>query len=331
MSDIGATVVITGASAGVGRACAIAFARRGWRIALLAREPSALEATKAEVENAGGMALTFPLDVSDGKAVFAAAQQIVERWPAIDVWINNAMATVYGPVSDISIEEFRRVTEVTYHGYVFGTMAALKTMRQRNAGTIVQVGSALAYRAIPLQSAYCGAKFAIRGFTDALRSELQHEKSRVRVTMVHLPAVNTPQFNWGRNKMPRRPQPMGPIHQPEPIGEAIFRASQEAPREVWIGAASVKAILGTMLIPGLLDRLLARKGYDGQMTAEPAAGQPDNLFEPARGGHAMHGRFDARARDGVSAFKASVVRAAVMLFAVVLALATAGIAVWLIG
>jgi NADP-dependent 3-hydroxy acid dehydrogenase YdfG len=219
------TVVITGASAGVGRATALAFARRGWNVALLARDAIGLENAAKEIEQAGGRALTITMDVADAGAMFAAAAEVTKRWNAIDVWVNNAMATMFAPVSEISPEEFRRITEVTYLGHVYGTMAALIHMRSRNIGTIVQVGSALGYRAIPLQSAYCGAKFAIRGFTDALRSELQHDKSAIHVTMVQLPAVNTPQFDWARNKMPGRPQPMPPIHQPEGIAEAKRRGN----------------------------------------------------------------------------------------------------------
>jgi NAD(P)-dependent dehydrogenase (short-subunit alcohol dehydrogenase family) len=325
------TVVITGASAGVGRATALAFARRGWNIALLARDSSGLENAKREVEQAGGDAMTIPADVADADAMFAAAAQVVERWGAIDVWVNDAMATMFAPLADISPVEFRRITEVTYLGYVFGTMAALKHMRPRNAGTIVQVGSALGYRAIPLQSAYCGAKFAIRGFTDALRSELQHDRSAIRITMLQLPAVNTPQFDWARNKMPRRPQPMPPIYQPESIAEAVFHASQAAPRELWIGFSSLKAIVGTMVVPGLLDRLLARTGYEGQFTSEPRnPEQADNLFRPLPGGHATHGRFDDRARRNAATFNASAVRAVTMGAAAVLMVAAALLASWLV-
>jgi NAD(P)-dependent dehydrogenase (short-subunit alcohol dehydrogenase family) len=322
--DKGRTVVITGGSAGVGRATALAFARRGWNVALLARDPGGLESAAKEIELAGGSSMTFSADVADADAIFAAAGEVAERWKAIDVWINNAMATMFAPVADISPEEFRRITEVTYLGFVFGTMAALIHMRSRNAGTIVQVGSALSYRAIPLQSAYCGAKFAIRGFTDALRSELQHENSSIRVTMVQLPAVNTPQFDWARNKMPRRPQPMPPIHQPEAAAQMIFRASQDTPRELWVAFTSLKAILGTMVMPGLLDRFLARKGYESQLALEPQhAGEADNLFAPLPGRHAAHGRFDDRARITVRAFNPAFVRPALIFFAVALTFASA--------
>jgi NAD(P)-dependent dehydrogenase (short-subunit alcohol dehydrogenase family) len=319
----GGSVVVTGASAGIGRATALEFARRGWRVALLAR--GGLEAAKLEVEEAGGEVLAIAADVADPEAVFAAADQVVWQWGTIDVWINNAMAAMFAPVAEITPEEFRRITEVTYLGYVYGTMAALKHMRTRNAGTIVQVGSALAYRAIPLQAAYCGAKFAIRGFTDSLRSELLHEGSQIRLTMVQLPAANTPQFDWARNRMRKRPQPLPPIYQPEPMAEAIFRASQHRPRELWVGFASVRAILGTMVAPGLLDRVLARKGYDGQLTSEPRTTEhADNLFRAAPSGHATHGRFDSRAGNKAPpAFSAAVVRATIAAVATLLILAIA--------
>jgi NAD(P)-dependent dehydrogenase (short-subunit alcohol dehydrogenase family) len=326
------TVVITGASAGVGRATALAFARRGWNVALLARDPTGLESAGNEVDQAGGRALLIPADVADENTIFTASEQVIKHWGTIDVWVNNAMVTMFAPLADISPAEFRRITEVTYLGYVFGTMAALKHMRLRNAGTIVQVGSALAYRAIPLQSAYCGAKFAIRGFTDALRSELQHEKSAIRITMVQLPAVNTPQFDWARNKMGRRPQPMPPIHQPEAIAEIIFRVSQEPPREFWVGFASVRAILGTMLAPGLLERFLARKGYEGQLTAEaPPPDLIDNLFEAAPSGHAIRGPFDDHANARVLSINPAILRTATTVVATTVAAAAAVMAVALFG
>lgn len=219
------------------------------------------------------------------------------------------MATIFAPVNDIKPDEFRRVTEVTYLGQVYGTMAALKHMRQCNHGTIVQVGSALSYRAIPLQSAYCGAKFAIRGFTDALRSELKHDKSRVRLTMVQLPAVNTPQFDWARSRLPKRLQPVPPIYQPEAIAREIVRAARDAPRELWIGRSALKAIIGTMLLPRLGDRILANEGYSGQMATEPALlDRPDNLFQPVSGDPGAHGRFDDRAHRTVAGFNPTWLR-----------------------
>jgi NAD(P)-dependent dehydrogenase (short-subunit alcohol dehydrogenase family) len=306
------TVVITGASAGVGRASAVAFAQRGWNVALIARGKEGLEGARQDVEAAGGNALVLPLDVADADAVFAAADQVVAQWGRIDVWINDAMVTIFAPVKEIKPEEFRRVTEVTYLGQVHGTMAALKHMRPRNQGTIVQVGSALSYRAIPLQSAYCGAKFAVRGFTDSLRSELEHEQSRIRLTMVQLPAVNTPQFDWARSRMPRKLQPVPPIYQPEAIASEIVRAALEAPRELWIGRSALKAIFGGMLLPLLGDRILASEGYSGQMTAELAPpGRRDNLFEPVPSDPGAHGRFDRSALRGVMGFDPVRLRAGI--------------------
>jgi NAD(P)-dependent dehydrogenase (short-subunit alcohol dehydrogenase family) len=302
-------VVVTGASAGVGRATAVAFARRGCRVAMLARGEDGLEGARRDVEAAGGTALTLPTDVADAQAVFAAADRVLAEWGGIDVWVNNAMVTVYSPVADMLADEYRRVTDVTYLGQVHGTLAALEIMRRRDSGTIVQIGSALSYRSIPLQSAYCAAKFAVRGFTDSLRTELEHEGSRVRITMVQLPAVNTPQFDWARSRLPRRVQPVPPIHQPEPIAEAIVKAAEEAPRELWVGAPTVKAILGNQVAPNLLDHMMASKAWSGQMTDEPAEpDRPDNLFEPLPGDHGAHGRFDRRSREQVPALSSTVVR-----------------------
>ena len=290
------TVVITGASAGVGRAAAHAFAAQGAQIGLIARSTQGLQAAAAEVETKGGKALALPLDVVDPDAVEAAAGRVEDKFGPIDVWVNCAMATIFAPFHRISAEEYRRATEVTYLGFVYGTMAALKRMRERNRGSIVQVGSALSYRAIPLQSAYCGAKFAIRGFTDSLRTELLHDGVDVNLVMVQMPALNTPQFDWARNKMSRKPQPVPPIFQPEIAAEAIVYAAHSRRREVWVGSSSVEAILGNKVFPGLLDRYLARKGYAGQLADEPAdPSQPDNLFDPVPGDPGTHGRFDNRA------------------------------------
>jgi NAD(P)-dependent dehydrogenase (short-subunit alcohol dehydrogenase family) len=298
------TVVITGASAGVGRATAVHFARQGWRVGLIARNLERLEDAAREVMRAGGEPLVLAADVADAQALASAAEWVVREWGVIDVWVNNAMVTVYSPVQEMSPEEYRRVTDVTYLGYVHGTLAALTHMRKRNEGTIVQVGSALAYRAIPLQSAYCAAKFAIRGFTDALRSELIHDGSHVRLTAVHLPAINTPQFDWSRSRLPMRPQPVPPIFQPEVAARAIYRAALKAPRELWLGRPTVQIILGSMVMPGILDRLLATQAREGQMSDEPAVPeQPDNLFETVDGEYGSHGRFDsesARRTFGVS-------------------------------
>jgi NADP-dependent 3-hydroxy acid dehydrogenase YdfG len=292
-------VVITGASAGIGRSVAVAFGREGWRVALIARGRERLESAAREVEEAGGRALVIPADVADAGAIDAAAAQVVAVWGRIDVWINNAMASVFGPVTAVSPDEFRRVSEVTYLGQVHGTLAALHHMRKRDKGTIVQMGSALSYRSIPLQSAYCAAKFAVRGFTDSLRSELHHEGSRIRLTMVQLPAVNTPQFDWVRNHLPQALQPVPPIHAPEPVAEAILRAVRTAPREAWIGGPTIQAILGTMVAPGLLDRMMARQAWEGQMTGEPAQPRAGNLFEAPPGDPGAHGRFGSRSRRHV--------------------------------
>lgn len=303
------TVVICGASAGIGRATAHAFAAAGYRLALIARGEKGLADTCAELQAQGARVLTLAADVADAKAIDAAAERVEAELGPIDVWVNSAMATVFGPISSLSAEEIRRVTEVTYLGFVHGTLAALRHMRSRDRGTIVQVGSALAYRAIPLQSAYCAAKFAVRGFTDSLRCELLHDHSHVRVTMVQLPAHNTPQFDWSRNKMGRRAQPVPPIHTPDVAARAILRAAHEAPRELWLGSASFKAILGNMLAPGLLDRMLSRQAWDGQMTdAEDPAGRPDNLFEPVEGLHRVNGRFAEQARERATGLSSTHVR-----------------------
>jgi len=295
-------VVITGATAGVGRATARAFARKKARIGLLARGVDRLTATAAEVEAAGGQALALPTDVADAAAVERAAEAVERQLGPIDIWVNCAMATIFAPLHEIDADEYRRATEVTYLGFVYGTMAALRRMRPRNRGTIVQVGSALAYRSIPLQAPYCGAKHAILGFTASLRSELMHEGSGVHVTMVQMPALNTPQFDWARNKMPRRPQPVPPIFEPEMAAEAIVFAAHARRREVFVGGSTVAAIIANRLAPGLLDRYLARTGYRGQLTQEANPGGPDNLFAPVAGDRGAHGRFAALARRQSAAF-----------------------------
>jgi NAD(P)-dependent dehydrogenase (short-subunit alcohol dehydrogenase family) len=293
----GQTVVVTGASAGVGRAVALAFARAGARVAALARGAEALDALRREAEAAHGRLLALPVDVADAAAVEAAAARVEAELGPIDVWVNNAMVTIFAPLQRISPAEFRRATEITYLGTVHGTMAALSRMRPRRQGAIIQVGSALSYRAIPLQSVYCGAKFAIRGFTDAVRVELMHEKAGIALTMVQLSAFNTPQFDWALSRMPRRAQPVPPIFQPEVAARAIVWAARRRPRELVVGWPALKAIWAAKLAPHLADRLLARMGYDSQMTAEPEAPQrPHNLERPVAGLHRTHGRFDAQAR-----------------------------------
>ncbi|HZR62802.1 MAG TPA: SDR family oxidoreductase [Xanthobacteraceae bacterium] len=292
------TVVITGASAGVGRATAHRFARAGAKVALIARDAAALEEVKREVEERGGSALVLPLDVADADALFAAADAVAAQTGVIDIWINDAMVTVFAPVWQVSPEEFRRVTEVTYLGFVHGTMAALRHMRPRNSGTIVQVGSALAYRGIPLQSAYCGAKHAIRGFTNSLRTELLHAGSAVALSIVELPAVNTPQFDWAKTHMPHQPRPVPPVVQPEVIADAIFRTALNPRREVWVGMSTLKAILGTMVLPDFLDRYLARNTYEAQeRVAYVSAERRDNLMQPVGDLHRTRGSFDNEAAN----------------------------------
>ncbi|MCG3113321.1 MAG: SDR family oxidoreductase [Candidatus Manganitrophus sp. SB1] len=289
-------VVVTGASAGVGRAVVREFAKRKAHIGLIARGDG-LEGARKEVESEGGKALVLPTDVADFNRMEAAAAAVEEAFGPIDIWINNAMVSVLSPAKEMLFEEFKRVTEVTYLGYVYGTLAALKRMLPRDHGTIVQVGSALAYRSIPLQSAYCGAKHAIKGFTESLRSELIHDGSRVHVTMVQLPALNTPQFSWIRTRMPNHPQPVPPIFQPEVAAEAIVWAAHHTRREVYVGWPTVKAIWGEKFIPGLLDHYLARKGYASQQTDQPVdPNRPDNLWQPVPGDHGAHGIFDKRAK-----------------------------------
>jgi short-subunit dehydrogenase len=294
----GKVVVVTGASAGVGRAVVTEFARQGAHIGLIARGKGRLEAAKREVEELGGKALVLPADVADAQQVEQAAERVEKELGPIDIWVNDAMTTVFAPFLEITPAEFKRATEVTYLGQVYGTMAALKRMHRRNRGTIVQVGSALAYRSIPLQSPYCGAKHAIAGFTDSIRSELIHDKSAVHITAVMLPAMNTPQFSWCRTRLPRHPQPVPPIFQPEVAARAIVWAATHKRREVYVGFPTVKAIYGNELAPAFADRYLAKNGYDGQQTSQPVSpNRPDNLFEPVEGDYDAHGIFGDRAKD----------------------------------
>ena len=289
-------VVVTGASAGVGRAIVRAFAREGAHIGLLARGIDGLEGARLEVEALGGRALMIPLDVADAEGIERAAETVESEFGPIDIWINNAMVSVFSPVRKMTPEDYKRVTEVTYLGVVYGTLAALKRMLPRDHGIIVQVGSALAYRGIPLQSAYCAAKHAIQGFHDSLSSELIHDNSNVRVTMVQLPAMNTPQFSWVKSRLPRKPQPVPPIYQPEIGAEAVLFAAHNDRREMYVGYPTVEAIIGNKLAPGFADWYLANIGYDAQQTNEPVETERrDNLWEPVPGDHGAHGTFDKHA------------------------------------
>ncbi|GAB3429497.1 SDR family oxidoreductase [Massilia solisilvae] len=293
----GQVVVVTGANAGVGRAAARAFADAGAGcVALLARDRERLESTAQEVRAAGAKALVVEVDMADAAAVERAAERVEAEAGPIAVWVNNAMATIFSPVGEITPEEFARVTEVTYLGTVYGTMSALRRMRSRNAGTIVQVGSALAYRSIPLQSAYCGAKHAIRGFTDSVRSELIHDNSAIRISMVQLPGVNTPQFEWCRTKIHQHPQPVGTVYQPEVAARAIVWAATHYRREIYVGLPAVVSIVLNKMLPGVLDKVMARRAYEQQFTAEPIpADRPDNLFHPVPSPYRAHGSFERRA------------------------------------
>jgi len=292
-------VVITGASAGVGRAVAARFGRAGARVGLIARGAAGLAGARRDVEAGGGRALVLPCDVTDAAQVEAAAERVERELGPIDVWVNNATATVFAEFKDVTPQEFKRVTEVTYLGYVYGTRAALRRMLPRDRGTIVQVGSALAYRGIPLQTAYCGAKHAIQGFTESVRCELLHDGSKVWITMVQLPALNTPQFGWSRSRMPRRAQPVPPIFQPEIAGDAIYFAAHHRRRQLFVGMPTVISIVGNAIAPGLGDRYLARTGFDSQQyDGGDTPGRPDNLFAPLddEQDRGMHGSFDRRAR-----------------------------------
>ena len=320
------TVAITGASAGVGRATARKFARSGARVALLARGRDGLEAARKEVEEFGAKALVVLVDVADAEQVEAAAVQIEAEFGKIDIWINNAMVSVFSPIKEMTPEEFRRVTEVTFLGCVYGTLAALKRMLPRDRGVIVQVGSALAYRSIPLQAAYCAAKHAMRGFTDSLRCELIHDKSSVRVAMVQLPALNTPQFGWVKTRLPRKAQPVPPIFQPEVAAEAIYFAAHHPRREFYVGWSSAQAIIANKIAPGLLDHFLARTGYDSQQyDGAEDPNRAHNLWEPVPGDHGPHGDFNARAKKSSAFLWLSEHRGWLALIAATVALVTIAI------
>jgi short-subunit dehydrogenase len=292
----GRVVVITGAAAGVGRATALRFAQAGAKLGLISRDRQALLALAVEIREAGAEAAIAAIDVGDANAVFAAAEQFTLELGPIDIWVNDAMLTVFSPVGRITPEEFHRVTQVTYLGVVHGTMAALKLMRPRGQGQIINIGSALAYRGIPLQSAYCGAKHAIRGFTAALRTELIHDKSGIGLSILELPAMNTPQFDWARTHMPRQPKPMGTIYQPEAAAEAVVRAARTRAREYLVGASTLWTIIGNMIAPEFMDWFLARNAVEGQQTTQTVRpDRRDNLFQPVTGLHRTRGVFDAKA------------------------------------
>lgn len=293
------TVVITGASAGLGRAIAHEFAKTGARVGLISRDLAALDATAAEVEQLGGTAATYAADVSDNQAIEAAAASFEERLGPIDIWVNDAMVSVFSPIKEMEAAEFRRVTEVNYLGYVHGTLAALKRMLPRNQGRIIQIGSALAVRSIPLQSAYCATKHAIVGFTDSLRCELHHDKSNVKAIVIHMPAMNTPQFTWVKSRLPRLPQPVPPIYEPEVGARVVLHAAFTASprREYWVGGSTVKAILGQKFIPGLLDVYLGKTGYKAQQREIPdSPDRPHNLWQPVTTTLGAHGPFDTKSR-----------------------------------
>jgi short-subunit dehydrogenase len=290
--------VVTGASAGLGRAIAREFGRRRASVGLIARGKDGLQGARREIETMGGRALVLPADVADANAVEAAAGRVEQELGPIDVWVNNAMASVFSPVKEMKAEEYKRVTEVTYLGVVYGTLAALNRMLPRDRGTIVQVGSALAYRSIPLQSAYCAAKHAIAGFTDSLRCELIHDQSRVRITMVHMPALNTPQFGWVKSRLKYKAQPVPPIFEPEVGAKAVYWAAHHRRREIYVGAPTVEAIVGNKIVPGLLDHYLGRTGYDSQQTNEPEdPDRPNNLWKPVPRDHGAHGSFENQAHS----------------------------------
>jgi NADP-dependent 3-hydroxy acid dehydrogenase YdfG len=291
-------VVVTGASAGVGRAIAREFGKEKACIGLIARGKDGLEGAKREIEAMGGKALVLPMDVSDSNAVEAAAQRVEEEFGPIDVWVNDAMVSVFSPVKEMKPEEYKRVTDVTYLGYVYGTLSALKRMQSRDRGVIIQVGSALAYRSIPLQSAYCAAKHAIAGFTESLRTELLHDQSKVQVCEVNLPAVNTPQFSWVKSRLPRQPQPVPPIYQPEVIARAVRYVSKHPRKKIDVGFSAIKAVNAEKFASSFADYYLSKTGYNSQQTDEPVhPGRRDNLWNPVPGDHGAHGSFDSRARS----------------------------------
>lgn len=307
------TVVITGASAGVGRAVALRFAAENAKLGLIARDEDALRSLAAEIESLGSICAIAVADVSNAEAVRDAAERFEQELGPIDIWVNDAMVTVFSPVHEISADEFHEVTQVTYLGVVHGCMAASYCMRRRGQGHIINIGSALSYRGIPLQAAYCGAKHAIRGFSAALRTELRHDKTGIDVSIVELPAVNTPQFDWARTHMNAQPKPMGTVYQPEVAAEAVFRASQHRPREYWVGFSTLMTIVGNMIAPGILDAILARNAYRGQSTQLALRpDRKDNLYAPVSALHRTHGVFGAGAKVRGVILSGSLMRYAIV-------------------
>lgn len=318
-SDGRRVIVVTGAAAGVGRAIAREFGKEKAKVALIARGSEGLEAAKKEIEAMGGEALAFPIDVADAAAVETTAQSVEDTWGTIDVWVNDAMVSVFSPVDQMLPDEFKRVTEVSYLGYVYGTLSALKRMKPRNRGVIIQIGSALAHRSIPLQSAYCAAKHAITGFSESLRTELLHDKSKVKVCRVNLPAVNTPQFGWVKSRLPNKPQPVPPIYQPEVIARAVHHVSLHPRRRLDIAYPTLKAVWAEKLVPGLADWYLSRHGYTAQQTLEPASpDRKDNLWKALPGDRGAHGNFDSKSRDFSSLLWIDLNRVPLMMLAGIL-------------
>jgi NADP-dependent 3-hydroxy acid dehydrogenase YdfG len=322
-------VVITGASAGVGRATVQEFARNGARIALLARGEAGLEGARRDVERLGGEALVIKTDVADPKQVESAAEKVISKWGHIDIWVNDAMASVFSPVHEMTTDEYKRVTDVTYLGSVYGTLAAYRHMRERNKGVIVQVGSALSMRSIPLQSAYCGAKHAIVGFLDSLRCEIHHDKRKVKICVVQMPALNTPQFDWVESRLPRKPQPVPPIFQPEVAARAIYYAAHHPRREMWVGLPTIEAIVGQKIIPGVLDWYLGKTGYKSQQyDGAPSPNRRTNVWEPVDDTRdfGAHGDFDQRAKSNSVFLELSMRKNWILFGAAALGAATAFIA-----
>lgn len=321
-------VVITGASAGLGRAIATRFSQGGDKVGLIARDEAALDEFKRELERGGGIAAYAVADVGDAEQVFAAAEKLESELGPIDIWVNDAMLTVFSMFGDIKPDEYRRVTEVTYLGQVHGMMAALKHMKPRNKGQVINVGSALGYRGVPLQSAYCGAKHAVRGFTDAVRSELIYEKSGIVLSICDMPAMNTPQFDWARAHVDRKPRPAGgSIYQPEACAEAVFRASRNKTREYWVGRSTFMTIVGNILAPAYLDRYLARTAVSGQMRKEKVSpDRKDNLYRPVTALHRSHGDFDSQAKNHAMILPGQAARAGVVLTGALVCLVIGGVA-----